>query len=226
MLNLFLFFDSITNGFNLQFLHIFYILAIFLGILTIVNRNPIVSVLFLIGLFVDVAGILIFIGYHFLGLAYILVYVGAVSILFLFILMLINIRVSELFTDTDNDLPLAISTIIFFYYIIGQVLPVNNLNLFIYKLLLCCNNIYFLMEYGVINSHMIAMEIALFLHDLDLELINYASSKDWDNSLIEPTHIASIGNIMYTSHSIWLIVTSIILLLGMVGAIMITIKQK
>ena len=58
------------------------------------------------------------------------------------------------------------------------------------------------------------------------EEIVYVSSKGWDNSLIEPTHIASIGNIMYTSYSMWLIVTSIILLLGMVGAIVITIKQK
>lgn len=216
MLNLFLLFDSITNGFSIQYLHIFYILAIILGVLTIVNRNPVVSVLFLIGLFVNVAGILIFIGYHFLGLAYILVYVGAVSILFLFILMLINIRVSELFTDTDNDLPLAISTIIFFYYIIGQVLPVNDLYLFIFKLLLCNDYIDNLVLYDILNTQ----------NSSEFQVINYASSKDWDNSLIEPTHIASIGNIMYTSYSIWLIVTSIILLLGMVGAIMITIKQK
>jgi NADH-ubiquinone oxidoreductase chain 6 len=44
--------------------------------------------------------------------------------------------------------------------------------------------------------------------------------------LSEASHITSIGNIMYTSHSIWLIITSIILLLAMVGAIVITIKQK
>jgi NADH-ubiquinone oxidoreductase chain 6 len=36
----------------------------------------------------------------------------------------------------------------------------------------------------------------------------------------------SIGNIMYTSYSIWLLITSIILLLAMVGSIVITIKQK
>jgi NADH-ubiquinone oxidoreductase chain 6 len=38
--------------------------------------------------------------------------------------------------------------------------------------------------------------------------------------------ITSIGNVMYTSYSIWLIITSIILLLAMVGSIIITIKQK
>jgi NADH-ubiquinone oxidoreductase chain 6 len=52
------------------------------------------------------------------------------------------------------------------------------------------------------------------------------TSKIWDGNLSESSHITSIGNIMYTSYSIWLILTSIILLLAMVGAIVITIKQK
>jgi NADH-ubiquinone oxidoreductase chain 6 len=125
MNNIFLLNDSITNGFRIEFVDIIYLISIFLGILTISSKNPVVSVLFLIGLFVNVAGLLILVGYNFIGLAYILVYVGAVSILFLFILMLINIRVSELFNDTNNDLPLASLTIIIFYYIIAQVLPIN-----------------------------------------------------------------------------------------------------
>jgi NADH-ubiquinone oxidoreductase chain 6 len=65
-----------------------------------------------------------------------------------------------------------------------------------------------------------------FVNMLEFKQIGYASSKGWDSSLIEPTHIASIGNVMYTNYSMWLIITSIILLLGMVGAIVITIKQK
>ncbi len=54
-----------------------------------------------------------FIDIVFIGLSYLLVYVGAVSILFLFILMLINIRVSELM-ETNNNIPLAIITILAF----------------------------------------------------------------------------------------------------------------
>jgi NADH-ubiquinone oxidoreductase chain 6 len=54
----------------------------------------------------------------------------------------------------------------------------------------------------------------------------YVSSKSWDNTLVEFTEISGIGNIMYTNYSIWLIISSIILLLGMVGAIVITLKQK
>jgi len=61
---------------------------------------------------------------------------------------------------------------------------------------------------------------------LDNGEIYFVSSKIWDGNLSETSHISSIGNIMYTSYSIWLIITSIILLLAMVGAIVITIKQK
>ena len=59
----------------------------------------------------------------FIGLSYLLVYVGAVSILFLFILMLINIRVSELISDTNNNIPLAILTIIGFFIPYNKILP-------------------------------------------------------------------------------------------------------
>src|ERR1700757_461524 len=125
MNNIFLLNDYITNGFRIELVDIIYLVSILLGVLTIISRNPVVSVLFLIGLFVNIAGLLILIGYSFMGLAYILVYVGAVSILFLFILMLINIRISELLNETNNDIPLAILTVLLFYYIIGQVLPSN-----------------------------------------------------------------------------------------------------
>lgn len=216
MNNIFLLNDSITNGFRIEFVDIIYLLSILLGILTISSRNPVVSVLFLIGLFVNVAGLLILVGYNFIGLAYILVYVGAVSILFLFILMLINIRVSELFNDTNNDLPLASLTTIIFYYIMAQVLPLNFTE----------NSIVSYLSNSYSDIYNVQLDNELF-NIVDLkQQIGYASSKGWDNSLIEPTHITSIGNIMYTSYSMWLIVTSIILLLGMVGAIVITIKQK
>ena len=216
MNNIFLLNDSITNGFRIEFVDIIYLVSILLGILTISCRNPVVSVLFLIGLFVNVAGLLILVGYNFIGLAYILVYVGAVSILCLFILMLINIRVSELFNDTNNDLPLAGLTIIIFYYIMAQVLPTNFTE----------NSIVSYLSNSYSDVYNVQLDNELF-NIVDLkQQIGYASSKGWDNSLIEPTHIASIGNIMYTSYSMWLIVTSIILLLGMVGAIVITIKQK
>ena len=216
MLPIFILNDYTSNGFIVEFVDFIYLVSILLGILTIINRNPVISVLFLISLFVNVAGLLILVGYNFIGLAYILVYVGAVSILFLFILMLINIRISELLSETNNDIPLAVFTVLLFYNIIGQVLPsstsTNNTFSYPYDSYFGLNNI---------------LKDNEFLNIADLkQQIGYASSKGWDSSLIEPTHIASIGNIMYTSYSMWLIISSIILLLGMVGAIVITIKQR
>lgn len=91
----------------------------------IVSKNPIVSVLFLIGLFLNIASYLLMLGVNFIGLSYLLVYVGAVSILFLFILMLINVRISELVTDTSNSIPLALMIGIIFNVTLYRLLPTN-----------------------------------------------------------------------------------------------------
>jgi NADH-ubiquinone oxidoreductase chain 6 len=68
-------------------------------------------------------------GMTFVGIAYLVVYIGAVSILFLFILMLINIRISELQSDTNNSLPLALIIGIFLYYFLYKVLPFSSFDI-------------------------------------------------------------------------------------------------
>lgn len=186
-------------GFNVNFLYVITFISTISGILIVITKNPIVSVLYLILLFSSVSIYLIFIGIVFIGLSYLLVYVGAVSILFLFILMLINIRVSELSGDTNNNIPLAIITILAFFIPISDVLP------------------------SAINKA--DSSAMLFLTNLHENLL-LVSSNHWDNTLCDVTDISSIGNVMYTSHFIWLIITSVILLLAMVGSIIITIKQK
>ena len=198
---------DINSGFMPEVLDIIYLLSIVFGILIIINKNPIISVLFLIGLFVNISGLLIIVGFGFIGLSYILVYVGAVSILFLFILMLINIRISELTNETSNDTPLAILTVMLFYFLIARILP-GNLNL---------------INTNVDNWHVIDININQYIYD---EQIQYASSKSWDTSLIDITHITGIGNVMYTNYAILLIIASIILLLAMVGSIVITKKGE
>jgi|ERR1700712_776783 NADH-ubiquinone oxidoreductase chain 6 len=115
--------NSQTNGFFLSSLDILTLLSIICGILVIISRNPIVSVLYLIGLFLNISIYLILIGLSFIGLSYLLVYIGAVSILFLFILMLIDVRVSELHNDTNNSLYLSIIIGIIFFVNVGYVVP-------------------------------------------------------------------------------------------------------
>jgi NADH-ubiquinone oxidoreductase chain 6 len=118
------------NGYNAIFLDVLAALTIIYGVLVIVTKNPVASVLFLIFLFSHIALYLITISIIFLGLSYLLVYVGAVSILFLFILMLINIRVSELILDTNNNIPLAIMVSLYFYSAIYDILPKNETSFF------------------------------------------------------------------------------------------------
>lgn len=107
MSNLYILTEAFTNGFYYDLLDIISIGSILCGISVIVAKNPVVSVLFLIGLFFSIASYLMMLGLNFIGLSYLLVYVGAVSILFLFILMLINVRISELVTDNNNSLILG-----------------------------------------------------------------------------------------------------------------------
>src|ERR1017187_3955767 len=123
MNNLFIINEYFTNGYVDYMLNILSLLAIINAILIIVSKNPIVSILFLIGLFASISSYLILIGLSFIGLSYLIVYIGAVSILFLFILMLINIRISELQSNTKNSIPLAIIITIFFNYTLFQSLP-------------------------------------------------------------------------------------------------------
>jgi len=230
MNSLFLLNETYTNGYRIEALDIFSVIAILSGILVIISKNPIVSVLFLINLFLSIASYLIILGLNFIGLSYLLVYVGAVSILFLFILMLINVRISELLSNTSNSIPLAIFIAISFNYPLYQILPysIASFNSYTISLNNTLNNIWYnnYSEYFLVLSSLIQKLFNLNSTQLDNGEISFVTGKIWDGNLAETSHITSIGNIMYTSYSIWLILTSIILLLAMVGAIVIIIKQK
>ena len=97
--------EYITNGFNVKALDVLSLLALGASIIVITTKNPIQSLMSLIGLFGFIAVYLILCGLTFIGFSYLIVYIGAVSILFLFILMLINIRISEVQSNTSNSIP-------------------------------------------------------------------------------------------------------------------------
>ena len=151
--------SDLFYGFNFNYLYLINFLATLSGILIVITKNPIVSVLYLIFLFFNISCYLIFLGMVFIGLSYLLVYVGAVSILFLFILMLINIRVSELIANTNNNIPLAIITILAFFIPISNILPSP------YK-----KSTFSLNE--------------LFINNKEKEIF-YVSSNNWDNNILD-----------------------------------------
>lgn len=210
MNNLYILILTHLQEYSFNYLSLFSILAILCAIMVIITKNPVVSVLFLICLFVLISGYLIILGMNFIGISYLLVYIGAVSILFLFILMLINIRISEIQTETNNSLPLAILISISFYISLYEIIPVNTGSL---------ERNPFKYEF---ESNLIEGIKSIVSFDKD---VNYLISNQWDSNLLEVIHITGIGNILYTNYFLWLILASIILLLAMIGTIIITIKQ-
>lgn len=222
MNNIYFLNETFTNGYKVEVLDIISVLAVLCGILVIIIKNPVLSVLFLIGLFLSIASYLMILGLNFIGLSYLLVYVGAVSILFLFILMLINVRVSELVSNTRNSIVLAIFISISFNFPVYEILPYSIAEVKSYNLSMTTTLDQIWQNY----SDFLLKILKLNAGETSNDKIYYVTSKLWDGNLSEASHITSIGNIMYTSYSIWLILTSIILLLAMVGAIVITIKQK
>jgi NADH-ubiquinone oxidoreductase chain 6 len=109
------------NEFYNIILNVLQIIIVICGIFIIINKNPIISILYLIGLFLSVSLYLIVLNITFVGISYLLVYIGAVSILFLFILMLIDIRISELHENNTNNIYLGIVISILFYGIFNNI---------------------------------------------------------------------------------------------------------
>jgi NADH-quinone oxidoreductase subunit J len=73
------------------FFYFFSTIAVFAAIMVIVSRNTVYSVFFLILVFISIAILFIMIGAEFLGMIMLIVYVGAVAVLFLFVVMMLNI---------------------------------------------------------------------------------------------------------------------------------------
>ena len=106
------------------FFYIFSFIAIFSAIMVTVSKNTVHSVFFLILDFISISCLFIMIGAEFLGMIMLIVYVGAVAILFLFVVMMLNVaqQKSEWFTSRDKSthipVGLLVSLIIFFELIV------------------------------------------------------------------------------------------------------------
>ena len=106
------------------FFYIFSIIAIFSAIMVTVSRNTVHSVFFLILDFITISCLFIMIGAEFIGMIMLIVYVGAVAVLFLFVVMMLNVskQKNELLGGEKNlnhiPIGLLISGVIFFELII------------------------------------------------------------------------------------------------------------
>ena len=185
--------------------------ALFSSVLVITSKNPVIAVIFLISVFVNAAGYLILLGIGFIGISYIIVYVGAIAVLFLFVIMMINIKLTDILetgSQYTKNLPLALSIGSLFIYEIYTIIPFsfNNVS---QDLLIKFNG--FILNYEI-------------------------SMNDWVNTAFNPViadtaltpflQIEAIGQGLYTYGASWFIIISIILLLAMIAPIFISKTKR
>ncbi len=106
------------------FFYTFSLIAIFSAIMVIASKNTVHSVFFLILDFISISCLFIMIGAEFLGMIMLIVYVGAVAVLFLFVVMMLNVaqQKNQWFESTSDNthipIGLLISVVIFFELLI------------------------------------------------------------------------------------------------------------
>ena len=178
--------------FNIQLFYLFSYLLCFCGFAVIFSRNPIHSILFLVFLFFNAASLLILLGADFLAILFLIVYVGAVAVLFLFVIMMLS---GKLIKTKINFFygPLVLLLAFIFLFEIFLIIE-QNLNFL-------SNNIYFLNEI--------------------LNLLFY-----WKDKIFFLSNIEIIGSILYTYFFYFFIVGSLILLVAMIGAIVLTLYKR
>jgi len=216
------------------------------SIFTITSKNPVISVIFLITTFVQAAIYLILNGISFIGISYIVIYVGAIAVLFLFVIMMINIKLTDILetgSQYTKNLPLAISIAILFLFIFISQIPLyfysnsilpylfNQFN-FINDIILLKNSI--LNDYNfdslilTLNNYRPLINISNVSNNNNL-LYDLSLSKFVSNSDIKITtfqQIEVLGHSLYTNGGVLLIILSIILLLSMLAIIVISKNNK
>ena len=88
--------------------YLFALSAIAGGLFTVISRNPVHSVLWLILAFLSSAGLFVLMGAEFVAMLLVIVYVGAVAVLFLFVVMMLDVDFAELKAEMAKYLPLAL----------------------------------------------------------------------------------------------------------------------
>jgi NADH-ubiquinone oxidoreductase chain 6 len=194
------------------------------SVLVITSKNPVIAVVYLISTFVNAAGYLILIGVGFIGISYIIIYIGAITVLFLFVIMMINIKLTDILETGSaytKNIPLALSVGFLFIYEFFTVMPFTFNN---------ASGIFGLLEI-LTDLNKIFLNVPNLLNGSFTEEI---SSMNWlftvynstisDTAFINILQIEAIGQGLYTYGALWLLILSIILLLSMVAVIFISKK--
>ena len=180
-------------NFEIFFFFFFSSTALASAILVIRSNNAIYSVLFLILVFVNMTGLLLISEIEFLSIMLIIIYVGAIAILFLFVVMMLDIHyLPQNINEKLGYLPLT--------FFIGFL---------------------FLIETFLILSKTFPPSFSFFYQ--------FCSEKNyfnWIQNLDFITNTETIGQILYTYYNIFFLISGIILLIALLGAVTLTIKEK
>ena len=182
---------------------LFYFFSSFLllsALLVIFSQNPIFSVLFLILAFFNVSGLLFMINIEFLPIAFIVIYVGAVAVLFLFVLMMLNIKLAELFETNTNFYPVA------FLF----------LSLFVAEL-------FIIMLFEFESIELFQRNSLFFLSDfLNMQVANL----NFTNFFELRNNLTSISYALFVKYFFEFLISGLILLLAMIGTIVLTLQKR
>ena len=100
--------NTLKQKFTMDLLFYFFSsLTLLSGVMVIQARNPVHSVLFLILVFFNAAGLLVLLGLDFFAMIFLVVYVGAIAVLFLFVVMMLNIKIAEINEKRLRYLPIG-----------------------------------------------------------------------------------------------------------------------
>lgn len=203
-------------------------------------KNPVYSVLFLILVFCNSAGLLLLLNLDFFALIFLIVYVGAIAVLFLFVVMMLNIKLTEVHESIFHYLPIGgfVGFIFFleFYFLFNQeIVPLNIDNLspendfsLIFQFYLFA--ILAFLKYGFSTSNF-SEKFQVYsnsffekLSNIDKFSSNQIDYVIWPTFIDSKTPVEALGQVLYTYYSYFFIVASLILLISMIGAIMLTLN--
>jgi NADH-ubiquinone oxidoreductase chain 6 len=221
--------------------------SIFSSILVITSKNPVIAVIYLISLFINAAGYLLILGVGFIGITYILLYVGAITILFLFVIMSINIKLTDIMeagSQYTQNIPLAFSIGILFIYEIVSILPKSLLSIgagsgqisflsWPIELLKTLNSQALLNESSQDNllsfsglSDSLSGGLGGNLSSLTDIVYSTINPNSIDAKISPFLQLESLGQELYTHGASWLIICGVILLLSLVAPAFITRNYK
>lgn len=186
-------------------------IALISAIMVILSRNPIHSVIFLILVFCNATGLLILLRTEFLAMMFLIVYVGAIAVLFLFVVMMLSIKVHEVNENLWRYLPIGgiISVSLIFLINLALVLDSDFSSILNWG-----------SKAGLIDS--------LGSSASDPEDIFFRDQRSW-SALVDPiitTNIESLGYLLYTYYFYHFLIASLILLVAMIGAIVLTLCKR